>query len=155
MNQDISLSQAIKTAADLSTPSAEYFNNFLPTYKRYHKRQNFKRAVCKIGSGLAVFIVACFFYSAINNGNKLDIDTASGTNMAQHNTHGKTVVFEGDVKEVTNFIKEHVKEKTQTIGLKEHFEADVWGVYVEGENKFRYYYQCLGHGRYSVFVIHE
>jgi hypothetical protein len=26
---------------------------------------------------------------------------------------------------------------------------------VEGEEKFRYYYQCLGHGRYSVFVINE
>ena len=155
MNQDISLSQAIKTAANLSTPSAEYFNNFLPTYKRYHKRQNFKRAVCKIGSGLAVFIVACLCYSSINNSNKLDIDTASGGEMAQHNTHGKHVVFEGDVIEVTDFIRKQIKEKTQTLHLKQYFEADVWGVYVEGDDKFRYYYQCLGHGRYSVFVIHE
>lgn len=151
----VSISQAIKAAADLNTPSTEYLNNFLPTYKRYHKRQNFRRAVCKIGSGLAVFVVACLCYSAINNDNKLDIDTASGVEMAQHNTHGKHVVFEGNVQEVTQFIKEHVKEKTQTYNLHDHFQADVWGVHVEGEEKFRFYYQCLGHGRYSVFVINE
>jgi hypothetical protein len=155
MNQDMSLSQAIKTASNLNTPSPVYFDNFLPTYKRYHKRQNFKRAICKIGSGLAVFIVACLCYSAINNDNRLDIDTASGGEMAQHNTHGKHVVFEGDVIEVTDFIRKQIKEKTQTLHLKQYFEADVWGVYVEGDDKFRYYYQCLGHGRYSVFVIHE
>jgi len=151
----VSISQAIKAAADLNTPSTEYLNNFLPAYRKYHKRQNVRRAVCKIGSGLAVFVVACLCYSSINNGNKLDIDTASGGEMAQNNTHGKQVVFEGDVKEVTDFIRKHVKEKTQTIGLKEHFDADVWGVYVQGEETFRFYYQCLGHGRYSVFVINE
>jgi hypothetical protein len=151
----VSVSQAIKAAADLNTPSTEYLNNFLPAYRKYHKRQNVRRAVCKIGSGLAVFVVACLCYSSINNSNKLDIDTASGGEMAQNNTHGKQVVFEGDVREVTDFIRKHVKEKTQTIGLKEHFEADVWGVYVEGEEKFRFYYQCLGHGRYSVFVIND
>jgi hypothetical protein len=64
-------------------------------------------------------------------------------------------VFEGNVQEVTNFIKEHVKEKTQTLNLRDHFQADVWGVHVEGEQTFRFYYQCLGHGRYSVFVINE
>jgi hypothetical protein len=151
----VSISQAIKAAADLNTPSTEYLNNFLPAYRKYHKGQNVRRAVCKIGSGLAVFIVACLCYSSINNGNKLDIDTASGGEMAQNNTHGKQVVFEGDVREVTNFIRKHVKEKTETIALKEHFEADVWGVYVEGEETFRFYYQCLGHGRYSVFIINE
>ena len=149
------LSRLIKGASDLNTPSPHYFDNFLPTYKRYHKRQNFRRAVCKIGSGLAVFVVACFCYASINNSNKLDIDTASGTDMAQHNTHGKTVVFEGDVREVTDFIRKHVKERTDTVSLKEYFEADVWGVHVPGEETFRYYYQCLGHGRYSVFVINE
>jgi hypothetical protein len=153
--QYVSVSQAIKAAADLNTPSTEYLNNFLPAYRKYHKRQNFRRAVCKIGSGIAVFVVACLCYSSINNDNKLDIDTASGGKMAQHNTHGKTIIFEGDVREVTDFIRKHVKEKTGTISLKEHFEADVWGVYVEGEEKFRFYYQCLGHGRYSVFVINE
>jgi len=151
----VSVSQAIKAAADLNTPSTEYLNNFLPAYRKYHKRQNVRRAVCKIGSGLAVFVVACLCYSSINNSNKLDIDTASGGEMAQNNTHGKQVVFEGDVREVTDFIRKHVKEKTETIGLKEHFDADVWGVYVEGEEKFRFYYQCLGHGRYAVFVINE
>jgi hypothetical protein len=151
----VSISQAIKAAADLNTPSTEYLNNFLPAYRKYHQRQNVRRAVCKIGSSLAVFVVACLCYSSINNGNKLDIDTASGGEMAQNNTHGKQVVFEGDVKEVTDFIRKHVKEKTQTIGLKEHFDADVWGVYVEGEETFRFYYQCLGHGRYSVFVIND
>jgi hypothetical protein len=153
--QYVSVSQAIKAAAYLNTPSTEYLNNFLPAYRKYHKRQNFRRAVCKIGSGIAVFVVACLCYSSINNDNKLDIDTASGGEMAQHNTHGKTIIFEGDVREVTDFIRKHVKEKTETISLKEHFEADVWGVYVEGEEKFRFYYQCLGHGRYSVFVINE
>lgn len=149
------LSRLIKGASDLNTPSPDYFDNFLPAYKRYHKRQNVRRAVCRIGSCLAVFVVACFCYSSINNSNKLDIDTASGTVMAQNNIHSKQVVFEGDVREVTDFIRKHVKEKTQTIGLKEYFEADVWGVYVEGEEKFRFYYQCLGHGRYSVFLINE
>ena len=151
----VSISQAIKAAADLNTPSTEYLNNFLPAYRKYHKRQNVRRAVCKIGSSLAVFVVACLCYSSINNSNKLDIDTASGGEMVQHNTHGKHVVFEGNVQEVTNFIKEHVKEKTQTYNLHDHFQADVWGVHVEGEETFRFYYQCLGHGRYSVFVINE
>lgn len=151
----MSISQAIKSIADLNTPSTEYFNNFLPAYRKYHQRQNVRRAVCKISTGLAVFVVACFCYASINNHNKLDIDTASGTDMAQHNTHGKTVVFEGDVREVTDFIRKHVKERTDTVSLKDYFEADVWGVHVQGEETFRYYYQCLGHGRYSVFVINE
>ncbi len=153
--QYVSVSQAIKAAANLNMPSTEYLNNFLPAYKKYHHRQNFRRTVCKISSCLAVITVACLCYSSINNSNKLDIQTASGTDMAQHNTHGKQVVFEGDVREVTVFIQKHVKEKTQTLRMNEYFEADVWGVYVEGEEKFRYYYQCLGNGRYSVFVINE
>lgn len=151
----VSLSQAIKSASNLNAPSTEYLNNFLPAYKKYHRRQNFRRTVCKIGSCLAVFVVACFCYASINIANKLDIQTASGGDMAQHNTHGKQVVFEGDVREATDFMKEHVKEKTKTLHLRDYFESDVWGVYVEGEEKFRYYYQCLGHGRYAVFVINE
>jgi hypothetical protein len=153
--QYVSVSQAIKAAANLNTPSTVYLNNFLPAYKKYHHRQNFRRTVCKIGSSLAVFIVACFCYASINNHNELDIQTASGGDMAQHNTHGKQVVFEGDVREVTVYIQKHVKEKTQTLRMNEYFQADVWGVYVEGEEKFRYYYQCLGNGRYAVFVINE
>ena len=151
----VSVSQAIKAAADLNAPAPDYFDNFLPAYRKYHKRQNVRRAVCKIGACLAVFVVACFCYACINNVNELDIQTASGTDMAQHNTHGKQVVFEGDVREVTVFIQKHVKEKTQTLRMNEYFQADVWGVYVEGEEKFRYYYQCLGNGRYAVFVINE
>jgi hypothetical protein len=151
----VSVSQAIKAASNLNMPTTEYLNNFLPAYKKYHHRQNFRRTVCKISSCLAVFVVACFCYACINNGNELDIQTASGGDMAQHNTHGKQVVFEGDVKAVTDFMREHVKEKTNTLHLRDYFEADVWGVYVEGEDKFRYYYQCLGHGRYAVFVINE
>jgi len=151
----VSISQAIKAAANLNTPSTDYFDNFLPAYRKYHKRQNVRRTICKVSSGFAALIVACFCYACINNVNKLDIQTASGTDMAQHNTHGKQVVFEGDVREVTVFIQKHVKEKTQTLRMNEYFEADVWGVYVEGEEKFRYYYQCLGNGRYAVFVINE
>jgi len=152
----VSLSQVIKTAADLNTPSSDYFNNFLPAYKTYHKRQNVRRTVFKIVSVAAIFIVACFTFTSINN-NKLDIDTASGIEMSNHHTqHGKVVVFEGTVVDVTRFIKEHVKVKTETLNLKEYFNNDeVWGVYVPGEEKFRYYYQCLGNGRYSIFVINE
>ena len=149
------LARLLKGASVLNAPAPHYFDNFLPAYKKYHHRQNVRRTVCKISSGLAMFIVACFCYSSINNSNKLDIDTASGGEMSQHNTHGKHVVFEGDVKEVTDFMRKHVKEKTDTVSLREYFEADVWGVHVPGEETFRYYYQCLGHGRYSVFIINE
>ena len=149
------LARLLKGASVLNAPAPHYFDNFLPAYKKYHHRQNVRRTVCKIGSGLAMFIVACFCYASINNVNKLDIDTASGGEMSQHNTHGKHVVFEGDVKEVTDFMRKHVKEKTDTVSLREYFEADVWGVHVPGEETFRYYDQCLGHGRYSVFIINE
>ena len=149
------LARLLKGASVLNAPAPHYFDNFLPAYKKYHHRQNVRRTVCKISSGLAMFIVACFCYASINNVNKLDIDTASGGEMSQHNTHGKHVVFEGDVKEVTDFMRKHVKEKTDTVSLREYFEADVWGVHVPGEETFRYYYQCLGHGRYSVFIINE
>ena len=149
------LARLLKGASVLNAPAPHYFDNFLPAYKKYHHRQNVRRTVCKIGSGLAMLIVACFCYASINNVNKLDIDTASGGEMSQHNTHGKHVVFEGDVKEVTDFMRKHVKEKTDTVSLREYFEADVWGVHVPGEETFRYYYQCLGHGRYSVFIINE
>lgn len=157
MSKYVSISQAIKAAADLNAPSTEYLNNFLPAYRKYHQRQNVRRAVCKIGSGLAVFVVACFCYASINNHNKLDIDTSSGTHMSNHNAqHGKTVVFEGDVRDVTNFVHEHVKCKTETLSLKEYFEgAEVWGVYVPGEDKFRMYYQAIGHGRYTVFLYND
>ena len=153
----VSVSQAIKAAADLNTPSTEYLNNFLPAYRKYHKRQNVRRAVCKIGAAFAIFVVACISFAFINNVNKLDIQTASGSNMSNHNVqYGKTVIFEGDVRDVTNFVHEHVKCKTETLSLKEYFEgADVWGVCVPGEDKFRMYYQAIGHGRYTVFLYNE
>lgn len=157
MNKYVSLSQAIKIAANLNTPPPDYFNNFLPAYKTYHKRQNVRRVICQIGSTFAVFIVACLCLVVINKNNELDIPTAAGLDMSNHHAqHGKVVVFEGNVVEITNFIKEHVKEKTDTLCLKEHFNGDdVWGVYVPGDEKFRYYYQCLGKGRYTVFVIND
>ena len=77
----VSVSQAIKAAADLNAPSAHYFDNFLPAYKKYHHRQNVRRTVCKISSCLAVFVVACFSYACINNVNELDIQTASGLSL--------------------------------------------------------------------------
>lgn len=63
----------------------------------------------------------------------------------------KTIVFEGNVKEVSEFIKQVVGDH-QTINLKEYFQSDVYGVYKEGDEKFRYYYECLGDGKYTVFT---
>ena len=157
MKQYVSLSQAIKSAADLNTPSPDYFNNFLPAYKAYHQRQNVRRAVFKIVSLASIFIVASLTFVAINNNNALDIPTAAGVEMSNHHTqHGRVVVFEGTVTDVTQFIKEHVKEKTESLNLKEYFkDDDVWGVYVPGDEKFRYYYQCVSKGRYIVFTIND
>jgi len=153
----VSLSQVIKSTADLNTPSSDYFNNFLPAYKTYHKRQNVRRAVFKIVPVITIFIVACLTLVSINIKNELDIPTSSGVEMSNHHTqHGKMVVHEGTVVDVTEFIKKHVKEKTDTLNLREYFNGDdVWGVYVPGEEKFRYYYQCLGKGKYIVFIIND
>lgn len=68
--------------------------------------------------------------------------------------HGKVVVFEGDVKDVTAFIRREMPCH-QTLSLRDYFKEEVWGVYKEGEENFRYYYQCLGNGKYSVFVMRE
>lgn len=76
--------------------------------------------------------------------------------MSSNISFNKVIVFEGNVSEVTLFIKEHIKEKTDTINLKEYFNNDdVWGVYVPGDIKFRFYYQCLGNGKYTIFTIEE
>lgn len=157
MNKDVLLSQAIKNIADLNTPAPDYFNSFLHSYKRYHQRQNVRRTILKTISVASIFVVACISFLAINNHNELDIPTAAGVEMSNHHTqHGKVVVFEGTVVDVTEFIKKHVKEKTDSICLKDYFNGDdVWGVYVPGDEKFRYYYQCLGKGRYTVFVIND
>jgi len=146
------LSEIIRQASFLNDPGDAYFNSFLTRYKMYRKAKVRRQQILVAFTAL---IVACISFKAINNSNELDIPTSAGVEMSQHHIHGKTVVFEGDVSDVTKFIREHVKEKTDTISLKEHFQSEVWGVYVPGEEKFRYYYQCLGKGRYSVFVINE
>ena len=70
----------------------------------------------------------------------------------QYATHGKKVVFEGDVRDATNWIQKNVGEH-DTVNLKEYFEDQVYGVHKVGEENYRYYYQCLGNGRYSIFII--
>jgi hypothetical protein len=150
----VSVSQIIKAATDLNTPASDYFNNFLPAYKAYHQRQNVRRTVQKVISLVLIFVVACFIYVSINNNDELDILTASGTEMTLNDL--KVIVHEGTVTDVTRFIKDHVKEPTKTLNLRDYFQGDdVWGVYVEGEDKFRYYYQCLGKGQYTIFIMKE
>lgn len=70
----------------------------------------------------------------------------------QHKSHGKIVVFEGDVKEVSNWIYKNIGEH-QTVSLQDHFKDEIWGVYKNGGENYEYYYQCLGYGRYSIFII--
>jgi len=70
----------------------------------------------------------------------------------QYTSHGKVVVFEGSVGEVSTWIKKQVGDH-DTISLKDYFKDEVFGVHKVGEEKYRYYYQCLGKGRYSVFTI--
>jgi hypothetical protein len=70
----------------------------------------------------------------------------------QYTSHGKVVVFEGNVGEVSAWIKKHVGDH-DTVSLKDYFKDEVFGVHKAGEEKYRYYYQCLGKGRYSVFTI--
>jgi len=70
----------------------------------------------------------------------------------QYTSHGKVVVFEGDVGEVSTWIKQHVGDHN-TVSLKDYFKDEVFGVHKAGEEKYRYYYQCLGKGRYSIFTI--
>ena len=70
----------------------------------------------------------------------------------QYSTHGKKVVFEGDVRDVTNWIQKKLGHH-ETVNLKEYFEDEIYGVHKQGEDSYIYYYQCLGNGRYSVFII--
>lgn len=148
------LSKIIQQVSILNNPGESYFNSFLPRYKMYRKTKIRRQQILVAASTLTV---ACLTFVAINNSNELDIPTSAGVEMSNHHTqHGKVVVFEGNVSEVTQFIKTHVKESTNTTSLKEYFNGDdIWGVYVEGEHRFRYYYQCLGKGLYTVFVINE
>jgi hypothetical protein len=98
-------------------------------------------------------VVAYFIYVFINKV-KLYISPALGTEMTLNDL--KVIVHEGTITDVTQFIKEHVKKPTKTLNLKDYFQGDdVWGVYVEGEDKFRYYYQFLGKGQYTIFIMKD
>ena len=67
----------------------------------------------------------------------------------------KIIVYEGNVCEVIQWIKNKIG-KHEVLNLREYFnEQDVWGVYKEGDEKFRYYYECVGKGHYTVFVVNE
>jgi hypothetical protein len=70
----------------------------------------------------------------------------------QYTSHGKVVVFEGNVGEVSTWIKKHVGDH-DTVSLRDYFKDEVWGVHKIGEENYRYYYQCLGKGRYSIFTM--
>jgi len=75
------LSRLIKSASDLNSPSSDYFNNFLSSYKTYHKRKNVRRAVFKIISSIAAIIIISFISVVIVDKihqQTLDIQTASG-----------------------------------------------------------------------------
>jgi len=75
------LSRLIKRASDLNSPSSDYFNNFLSSYKTYHKRQNVRRTICKAVSIIAAFIIIGIMSIAVLekvHSNKLDIQTAAG-----------------------------------------------------------------------------
>jgi hypothetical protein len=70
----------------------------------------------------------------------------------QYTSHGKAVVFEGNVHEVTTWIQKQIGEH-KTVSLRDYFKDEVWGVHKIGEENYRYYYQCLGKGRYSIFTM--
>jgi len=75
------LSRLIKSAANLNSPSSDYFDNFLSSYKAYHKRQNVRRTICKAVSIIAAFIIIGIMSIAVLEkvySNKLDIQTAAG-----------------------------------------------------------------------------
>ena len=139
MKHNENISKLIRQASVLNNPGESYFDSFLPRYKMYRKAKIRRQQILV---AVTTLIVACICFASINNDNELDIPTASGVEMSNHHVqHGKVIVFEGNVTEVTQFIKEHVKEKTETISLKEYFNGDdIWGVYVPGDEKFRYYY---------------
>jgi hypothetical protein len=70
----------------------------------------------------------------------------------QYTSHRKVVVFEGNVHEVTTWIQKQIGEH-KTVSLRDYFKDEVWGVHKIGEEKYTYYYQCLGKGRYSIFTM--
>ena len=75
------LSKLIKRAANYNTPSPDYFNNFLSSYKTYHKRQNVRRTICKAVSIIATLIILGFISIIVIEKvhiKTLDIQTAAG-----------------------------------------------------------------------------
>ena len=46
----------------------------------------------------------------------------------QYTSHGKVVVFEGNVGEVSTWIKKHVGDHN-TVSLKDYFKDEVFGVH--------------------------
>jgi len=75
------ISKLIKMAASGNTPTSDYFENFLYSYKAYHKRQNVRRTICKAVSIIAAFIIIGIMSIAVLekvHSNKLDIQTAAG-----------------------------------------------------------------------------
>ena len=127
MKHNENISKLLRQASILNNPGESYFDSFLPRYKMYRKAKSRRQQILVATS---ILIVACICFASINNNNELDIPTASGVEMSNHHVqHGKVIVFEGNVTEVTQFIKEHVKEKTETINLREYFKGDdIWGV---------------------------
>jgi len=144
------LSKLIKNIADSHKAPVGYFENFVSSYHAFHKRQNTRREIYKICTILAIFVVACSSVSYIKY---RDSEVQKELNSLSLN-HNKVIVFEGKVVDVVKFIDEHVKLKTESVNLKEYFNGDdVWGVFVPGETYYRFYYQCLGNGKYTVFTI--
>ena len=110
MKHNENISKLIRQASILNNPGESYFDSFLPRYKMYRKAKIRRQ---QIMVAVTTLIVACICFASINNNNELDIPTASGVEMSNHHVqHGKVVVFEGDVSEVTGFIKKHVSEST-------------------------------------------
>ena len=75
------ISKLIKMVANGNTPTPDYFENFLHSYKTYHKRQNVRRTICKAVSIIAAFIIIGIMSIAVLEkvyNNKLDIQTAAG-----------------------------------------------------------------------------
>ena len=75
------LSKFIKNISNYNTPSISYFENFLPAYKTYHKRQNVKRTVYKICTAFTIVVILCLSSLSILDKlhqKTLDIPTAAG-----------------------------------------------------------------------------
>ena len=54
----------------------------------------------------------------------------------QYSTHGKKVVFEGDVRDVTNWIQKKLGDH-ETVNLKEYFEDEIYYIRDVNESSHR------------------